>query len=54
MISIDWGYLTIMVVYLIAAIAYFAHDGSDPWMAAFLISFLILFGKGLCWLFGTS
>lgn len=50
---IDWGYLTIIAVYLMAAIAYFSHDGSDPWFAAMFISVLILIGKAIVWCAGT-
>jgi len=45
--NIDWGYATIIAAYLAASIGYAFHDGSDPWTAAFLLSVLILIGKGL-------
>lgn len=50
--TVDWGYLTIIGVYVTAMIGYSFHDGSDPWTAAFFVSVLILFGKAWVWLFG--
>ena len=50
-ITPDWGYLTIMGLFLTAAIGYAFHDGGDPWTAAFFISVLILFGKAWAYLF---
>lgn len=32
--TVDWGYLTIIGVYVTAMIGYSFHDGSDPWTAA--------------------
>ena len=48
----DWGYVTIIMLFLMAAIGYAFHDGNDPWTASAFISALILFGKGWAWLFG--
>lgn len=53
MIQIDWGYVTIICLFITAMIGYSFHDGSDPWTAASNIAFLILFGKAWMWCFGS-
>jgi len=49
---IGWGYTTIIGIFACATIGYVFRDGSDPWSAVCMISFLILFGKAWAWMFG--
>ena len=50
---IDWGYATIIGLFITATIGYAFHDGPDPYTAAGVISAFILFGKAWAWLFGA-
>ena len=51
--EIDWGYATIIGLFVTAAIGYMFHDSSDPWTSAMYISGMILIGKAWVWLFGA-
>ena len=43
--SIDWGCVAVIGVFAAATISYVFHDGSDPWVAAIIVSIFILVCK---------